>query len=433
MRVQGIAALAVVALAVAACGGGGGGGSTGTAGSALPTAPAVVPSTAPATAGPLPAGYLVANVTITIPKGSFTASTRRAQTVGTGTQSITFQLLQFNGASVTNPSTQAYGLTSTSPGCSVNAVTGNLNCSLNIDAPIGSDIFLAQTFTGANGSGSLTGSGAVQLSVAQNASNAATLSLSGQVASVFLAASGPYLGSVPTSVTRRSAQSTTFSSLRLFVTALDSAGNPILNPTVFTTPVYLQLFYPDGGTPDVSLQVVPGSEGGATTSTSLNFGSVAVFAPTDTITATLLTVGSAAPFATINSSIGSTTLLSSPAPYPTPLAGALSFFVTEPAAPSGTILIFDPGYGEQPQAGDVTSIGLVGLNEHTLTVSEVNFFGTFTVTDPSCAGIATLSFSGSSLLATGLAPGSCSATISDGLGNQIVAPVTVTTTSVTGS
>jgi hypothetical protein len=428
MRVQGIAAIAAVALAVVACGGGGGG-STGSAGSALPTAPAVVPTTAPATNAPLPNGYAVANVKVTIPAGSASsASSRRAQTVGAGTTSITFSLLELNGATASS-APQSYALTYGSPGCST-VVTAPLVCSLDIDAPIGSDIFLAQTFNAQN---QLTGSGAVNLSVAQNATNTASLALSGQVASVYVAASGPYLGSLPTSLLRRNAASLTFNSLQLFVIALDSANNIILNPSVYTTPIYLQLFYPYGGTPDVQLQVVPGSEGGTTTSTSANFGSVAVNSPTDTITATLLSVSSAASYATINSNIGSGTLLSSPAPYPTPLAGAVTFAVTEPTAPSGTIVLYDPGYGEQPQGGDVTSISLLGTSEHTLSVSESGFSGTFTLTDPTCGGIATLTLSGSQIYATGIAPGSCAATISDGLGNQIIVPVTVTTTSVTGS
>jgi hypothetical protein len=165
MRVQSILALAVVAVAIAACGGGGGGGSTGSSSTVLPTsAPSSAPtvaSTAPATNAPGTAGYLVANMTITIPKGQVVASARRTQTVGTGTQSVTFTLLEQNGVAASEP-LQSYGLTTTSPGCGLDTA-GDLVCSLNINAPPtntngGTDIFLAQTYTGPNGTGTLTGS-----------------------------------------------------------------------------------------------------------------------------------------------------------------------------------------------------------------------------------------------------------------------------------
>ena len=176
-------ALAIIA-ALAACGGGGGS-SAPASGSLVGGAPVTTP-----TPGALPAGYLVTSVAITLPAGKYSASTRRTQTVGTGTTSITFTLLQQNGASATS-TPQAFGLTASSKGCVVNQSQA-LVCTLGVDAPVGQDVFLAQTY---DANGNLTGSGAVALSVALNSANAAAITLSAQVANVFVVAGSPYLGS----------------------------------------------------------------------------------------------------------------------------------------------------------------------------------------------------------------------------------------------
>jgi hypothetical protein len=338
MRLQSIFALAVVALAIAACGGGGGGGSSSPSSSVLPVATPT--GAAAATAAPLPAGDAVAHVTISIPRSSVAASTaRNPKTIGAGTQSIAFTLLQHNGAAAT-AAIQSYALTSTSPGCSLNAVTGTVTCLLNINAPLGSDIFLAQTYASANGTGTLTGSGAVAFSVAQNTANSASLSLDGQVSTVLLSSNSSYLGSPAqqTSAIARSrgarargralaaarlSRSTTtataksapqgaqqgqggfVSSMRVFVIALDSAGNTVLNPSTFDQPISLQLIYvedpsenngfvvPDvTSAPDITLSVQysssvdPGGCGGSATTTA-NFGTIQVCSPSDVITATI--------------------------------------------------------------------------------------------------------------------------------------------------
>ncbi len=449
MKVQGIVALAAVALAVAACGGGGGGGggSTGLSSAVLPTNAPTTAGVAPATNAPLPAGFAVASVTITVPKASIgsSGSSRRAQTIGAGTNSITFSLLQLNGATASS-TPQSYGLTATSPGCATQPATGNLVCSLNINAPIGSDIFLAQTYTGTNGNGSLTGSGAMALTVALNSTNTASLSLSGQVASVFLAASYPfpYLGpfsqfsksrrAAPAAVPSAAPTPGVVNSLQLFVIALDSSNNVILNPSVYTSPVYLQLFYASVGAPDVSLQVVPGSEGGATTSTSANYGTVTVNSPSDVITASILpNVANGSQFIYVLGNVGSPLLQPLATLPPLPPNAVLGITVTTLVTPSNQIVLFSSN-----SQANVTRLDYSGIMSDIVEVTETGYSGTFTDNAAPCAGIAALNLLANNggfaeIQVNGVAVGSCTATISDGIGNTINVPITVTTTSVTGS
>ena len=436
MRVLGIIALAVIAMAVAACGGGGGGG-----GSAAPAS-----NLLPATSSPLPAGFATANVTISFPTSSL-ASIRRAQTVGAGTQSIRFTLLQQTGASA-SPAPQTYGLTSASPGCVVAA--GVLTCSLSINAPVGSDIFLAQTYSGTTGNGTLTGSGAVALSVALNATNRATLSLSAQIASLFLASSSGFLGALgsqlPGSHLRRAprAAGTNVNSMRVFVIALDDAGNPVINPSQFDQPVNLELVYPYGGTPDVSLGVQYASgdtSASGSTSTSANYGSVLVYSPSDVITATLQTVTNGATSANIFGNIGSA-LIASPAPVPSaPPAGVgfLAFSINPAQA-----ITFYNNFGQTYSPTPITTENLLGLglSSNALQIDEPNFYGVFELMSSTCAGIATFSFNSafddysysyySAVGINGLSAGRCSATFDDGNGNSATIPIVVTTTTTNG-
>ena len=110
MRGRTFLALAALAFA-AACGGGGGGGSTGSTTAVLPGSPAnnapgvtstpgAGATTSPGTAGtPLPAGYAQAAVTVRVPSGSRgnASLARLPQNIGTGTNAITFSLLQTSG------------------------------------------------------------------------------------------------------------------------------------------------------------------------------------------------------------------------------------------------------------------------------------------------------------------------------------------------
>jgi hypothetical protein len=458
-------ALAVVALAAAACGGGGGGGSApGT--SALPgttttTAPiaAVTTPAVQSTLPPAPAGYARASFSITVPKASgSSANGRRPAVVSSSTQSITFTLMQQNGASVTGSTPQTFGLTATNSYCTTTAA--GLTCSLQINAPIGADLYLAQTYSGTSGNGSLTGSGAVALSVQQNSSNSANLSLTGQVSSIYLAASSTYLGNYsyypPASSARRPANAGPIgpnngyvSTAQIFVIALDQTGTMILNPSVYSTPITLQLVYPIGGAPDTTLQVVPGSEGGATTSTSSNYGTVVVNSPSDVITATLISnVAGAAPYVGIVGSIGGALLSAPPSalpsapptPVPTALPSGTQFLQFSVNLATG-ITVTDPNNGNLP----LTAINDVNLKSNTnpyypgpypYSVTEGRLSGSFTETD-NCAAVTTVTLTNqypgyATLSRADIAAGTCTVTISDGQGNTFTLPITVTTTTVVG-
>ena len=341
MRTQGIVALAITAFAVVACGGGGGG-STGSgptlpAGGATPT-PASTPTSA------APAGTVRTSVVVNMPKGTYAAANvRHTATIGTGTVSITFTLLQENGVA-TSGTAQSFGLTASSPDCVTNATTGALACTLPLVTPLDTtittattDVFLAQTYDMNN---NLTGSGAVAFSVRQNAVNTASISLSAQVANVFVYTSSYYLGTpsqqcqscvgakVRAPEQHRSAQSATpppLSSVQVFVVSTDSAGNTIINPSAYNAPIYLQLAFDQGYLPDVSLNVTyapnESSPCVGTASTATFWGSIPLCSPSDQVTATLITAtGSGTPSgdAYIFGDVTAATLTPTPAPSQAP-------------------------------------------------------------------------------------------------------------------
>ncbi len=458
----------LIGAALAACGGGGSGSSgssivpTGTGTTPPTSAPVGTGTSAPSSA---PAGYARASFSITIPK-STGPSSRARQTVGSGTQSITFTLLQTAAGSTTG-TPQTFPLTSTSPGCS--SGPNGVTCTLSLNAPLGLDVFLAQTYTSTTGSGTLTGSGAVQLNVSLNSTNTASLSLTSQAASVYLTSSSTFLGAPfnqqqgavrrePAAV-RKTATAGAINSMRVFVIALDSAGNTILNPSIYDQPISLQLFYTDGyNTPlvnpvaDVTLSVAysasvdPGGCGYNAT-TSAQYGAVQVCSPADVITASYQNISNGATNATIFGSVGTGSIAPSPAPSvpPTPFpqsTPANQSFISFPIniTTLAGIQLFDG------QGNPVTSVTSLSLGTTTLppiegpansiTVFESGFFGDFVV-GGNCNTIANIPIQNgeneyASIQVNTIAVGTCTATISDGT-NSVSLPITVTTTTVTGS
>jgi hypothetical protein len=309
----------------------------------------------------------VTSVAITLPAGKYSASTRRTQTVGTGTTSITFTLLQLNGVSATS-TPQKFGLTASSQGCAVNQSQA-LVCTLGVDAPVGQDVFLAQTY---DANGNLTGSGAVALSVALNSTNAAAITLSAQVASVFVVAGSPYLGSQSLSKARQGAQGFRRSaaagpppylnSMPVFVIASDSSNNTILNPSNYSSPIYVQvgfdLYY--GYTPDVTLNVTYGVSdtlpctAGATASASGWYASLMLCSPSDSVTAAIAANPGNYPsdYGYIYGWVSAASLVPTPAPsqtpiaFQTPSANTFAQFPVNVATPTPT-----------PPSGPITVIG----------------------------------------------------------------------------
>jgi hypothetical protein len=327
----GLACLVAAGL-LAACGGGGGGSS-------------VVPSTG-ITVTPTPAGgtggsatsapLQTLSMTVTIPKSTTKTSTnkRSAEYIAANTASMTMTLLSVNSSAVTAATPQGpFNLTTAS---NPNCVTGanGTTCTFSFSAPVGTDIFVANTYSGANATGSSLGSGAVMFSVRQNASNVASLSLTGPVASVQLltgtatlnngnpmsdsGSSGASVArtpgsraaaaktrlanhrasrSVKASSSKRSALTSSSTGLppatlssRLFVIALDAAGNQIINPTTLDAPITLKLNY--NGAPAGSLSLNTTYAGlttadTGTATTTADGGTIVIYAPTDIVTLTL--------------------------------------------------------------------------------------------------------------------------------------------------
>ena len=75
-------------------------------------------------------------------------------------------------------------------------------------------------------------------------------------------------------------------------------------------------------------------------------------------------------------------------------------------------------------------LGVGGALAQTVTVSETNYSGVFTVTSANCSGIASTSASSSSgaFSITPLGAGSCSFTFTDGQQKTVALPVSVTVT-----
>lgn len=292
------------------------------------------------------------SLTITIPKTTSKSSVRSRgpQYIAPNSGSIKLTLLSVNGVTVTGSPTQGpFNLTlgPTNPSCSAGA-NGTV-CTFQISAPIGTDIFVATTYASSDGSGTALGSGAVMLTARLNATNSANLSLTGPVASVQLltstttlfngnpiplpTASGCQLCSLShkaasqakektlnaarpkTAGTARVASTATRTPAvkspalptpgpvatvsRIFVIALDAAGNQIINPTTFDISINLVLTLNGLPANTVTLSVAyAGLTGEPTTaaSTSSDGGVVTVLAPSDVVTMTLAGTTSGAPF-----------------------------------------------------------------------------------------------------------------------------------------
>ncbi len=260
------------------------------------------------------------SLNIVIPKSTTsTASSKRgAQYIPANTGSLTLTLISFNGTPVTGATAQGpYNLSPTNnPNCTVIPSSGNTSCTFSVSAPVGKDIFLANTFSSNNGSGQSLGSGAIAMSITANAANKASLVLAGPVASVSLLSSittltngNPQISE--TSNNRAPGQSNARSTAsngqktlgaitatpapsvitsRVFVIAVDSAGNQIINPTTFDIPITIQLNLngATAGTVSVSVQYagLPGEPSSAPPLTT-DGSTFVIYAPSDVVTMTL--------------------------------------------------------------------------------------------------------------------------------------------------
>jgi hypothetical protein len=299
-------ALVVIAL-LAACGGGGGGGASIPAGGGAGLA-------TPAAAVTLGANQGLVQFSIAIPAAGTAATQRRPQYVDPGTKSMTLTLIEQNGAAVSPaPGTVQgpFNFVAGAPGCS----TGTpLVCSFAIAAPAGNDVFLATTFSAPNATGPL-GSGTVALTVVQNATNQATLTLDGPIQTIDASSSNSansdtLWNGVGTFVPITAAQAgvaraqstlgaarplaaataapTAIPSERLFITAKDAANGSIVSPTAYNQPIVLTLSLHGGPANAMLADTPPAGFGCSAASTSVDGGTVAVCTPADVITLSII-------------------------------------------------------------------------------------------------------------------------------------------------
>jgi len=254
-------------------------------------------------------------------------------------------------------------------------------------------------------------------------------------------------------------QNPTVNSMRVFVIALDSANNVVLNPSTYDQPIQVELIYTDCcGDPDVSdppnltltaaynASVDPGGCGG-NPSTSTGFTSVNVCSPSDVVTATFKTAVTNGPQAAeFIGSVSGTGNLSAPATaaptaLPTGLpAGVGSLFVEIFTPPQTGLLLTQGSNGSPFTVTNITSngVGNTDLSGNTLYIFESGFVGSYTV-GGTCGAFAALTLTnndgfgdGSIAINPTAATPSCTITVSDGTNTDSVT-MSVTTTAVFGS
>ena len=373
-------------------------------------------------------------MTILIPKAKTTSSNKRSpEYIDANSQSITMTLLSIDGTTVTNATAQGpYNLT---PASNPNCVAGaaGTTCTLSVSAPVGTDIFLATTYSAVNAGGTPLGSGAVKFTVTQNTRNVASLSLTGPVSSVQVvsgtatlyngnpvqssnsnssaahradwasanarAAAALSIASAQRSIAAMRSPQTIATSpptsapavaltSRLFVIALDAAGNQIINPTTFDIPITLKLNL--NGAPAGSLTLgvtyagLP-SEPTTPASTTADGGTVTIDAPSDVVS---LTVSSSATTITVYAPSvvaqftpqGGAPQTTTPLSYQLILPPPAAFF-------SGTLTPNDPWVTGQTSSVSftITNSGTLGTTQPT-SVSIYTYYATILDATGSSAG-----------------------------------------------
>jgi hypothetical protein len=199
MRHRGLAFVALLILALAACNGGSGG-------------PAVI--AVPGTPVPTPGSATVSFLVIVPPAGA--SRTRPGVVVPSNATSVTFTLDSVNGTSYSGtPTTEK--LSATNSACQ--SVSGQLSCSFNLAAPVGTLIYTVTVYSGS----SVLAEGNVSFTTTNGATVSAPLTLTGTVAKIVLSVGSGVVGVSSTSP--------------VTVQAEDSNGNTILG--TYTSPITL--------------------------------------------------------------------------------------------------------------------------------------------------------------------------------------------------
>jgi len=199
------------ALTLTACGGGGGGGTTS------------VPAAHPTSAAPTAPTGPTTPVSFRIDGGSSSTSSnaRTPKFISPSTQSATISLVV--GGTPTLLST--VNLTPGSTGCVTDS--SGLVCTVTINAPIGQDTFIINTYDQTNGNGHLLSTATDIATIALNATNTVAVALNGVIASVKV-----ILGS-------SSVQAGTPATTTVNVVAYDAQNNLIIGPGNYSSPVTL--------------------------------------------------------------------------------------------------------------------------------------------------------------------------------------------------
>jgi hypothetical protein len=194
MSVRMMATVVVCAFVLSACGGGGGS------------------SPAPRAATAQQSGSVV----LVIPTASTTAASRSPKYISPSALSIAI--------AVSGGATIVADISVSSPDCTTTQ-TGR-SCTIPLSAPAGHDTFTFTQYAGANATGAVLGTGTAALTVVAGTPFVLSATLNGSVGSIALA-----LGTIPPAGTP--------GSTTLTVTAEDPAGNVIVGPGDYTSPITL--------------------------------------------------------------------------------------------------------------------------------------------------------------------------------------------------
>jgi streptogramin lyase len=199
---------AVAVLLLAGCGGGGGG-----------SVPAASLGAVTAPQPPASSGSSKLGIAISVPGGSSASSARVPRFISPSTASLTVAL---QGAQTP---LATINVTPSSPGCSPAPL--GIVCTATVSAPVGSNTYVVTTYDAVNATGHQLATATLVATVTINATNTLALVLNGTVANatVILGTTSVTAG-VPNTVA-------------VTVVALDAAGNVIVGPGNYSTPVTL--------------------------------------------------------------------------------------------------------------------------------------------------------------------------------------------------
>lgn len=296
-------ALPALAAVVAACSNGGGGGTHGVSLQAVKRAPV--------------------SLSFRVPVSATASNARHASEIPAGTASLAVSVI---GTGTSASATENVDATTCPP------VNGEYVCSLSIDAPIGSDSFFADAYSGANETGTLLASASATYIIVANEANTVDLSLvpvatptPSPSPAPSPSPSGVPFASVAVAVGTPGLVAGTAKTVPITVTALAANGSPVVGAYAFPITVS------DTDTSGATVIQVNGSPSSTVTASSQNV----------TLAYTGLAIN---PFS-ISVSASNSTGAPLPASSPVPIYPQLTYPVITPVDASG--------YIEVPSGGSV--------------------------------------------------------------------------------